>query len=277
MLTVALHAQQTANGQPGRYTAGLATQQLTFIRNYLRHVPRSNLVVLMMHIPLWELPDSERQQLFEAIAPFRNTLSFSAHTHIQTHRFFTREQGWKGERPHHHVNAVTACGSWWTGVPDPVGIPHTTMRDGAPNGYLLVEFRGNRYTIRYKPARQPDDYQMNIYVPDSVPAGEVANTRVLVNVFFGSERSVVEMRIGEQGEWIPLKPVQEPDPAYAEMEKMEEQYTLPGRRLPGLMSSPHLWADNLPASLPRGTRVLTVRTRDMFGQEWYDRRIFTVK
>lgn len=272
-----VHWQGQRDDQPGRYTAGLGTQQLTFIRNYLRHVPRSNLVVLMMHIPLWELPDAERQQLFDALAPFRNTLSFSAHTHIQTHRFFTREQGWQGERPHHHVNAVTACGSWWTGVPDPVGIPHTTMRDGAPNGYLLVEFRGNQYTIRYKPARQPDDYQMNIYVPDSVPVGEVANTRVLVNVFFGSERSVVEMRLGEKGEWILLKPVQEPDPAYAEMKKLEEQYTLPGRRLPGLMSSPHLWAGNLPASLPRGTHVLTVRTRDMFGQEWYDRRIFTVK
>lgn len=263
--------------QSGKYKAGLGERQLAFIRNYLRHVPRSNLVVLLMHIPLAELPDAERRELFDILAPFPHTLSFSAHTHIQFHQFFTREQGWNGSRPHHHVNTVTACGSWWTGVPDPEGIPHTTMRDGAPNGYLIAEFNGNRYTLRYKAARRPDNYQMNIYVPDSVPANETGNTRVLVNVFFGSERSRVEMRVGEEGDWITLRPVQEPDPAYAGMKKMEEQYTLPGRKLPGLMNSPHLWTANLPPNLPRGAHVLHVRTTDMFGRTWSDCRILTVR
>lgn len=263
--------------QGDRYKAGLGERQLAFIRNYLRHVPRSNLVVLLMHIPLAELPEAERRELFDVLAPFPHTLSFSAHTHIQFHQFLTHEQGWKGSRPHHHVNTVTACGSWWTGVPDPEGVPHTTMRDGAPNGYLIAEFNGNRYTLRYKAARRPESYQMNIYVPDSVAVSETGNTRVLVNVFFGSERSRVEMRVGKEGEWIPMNRVQEPDPAYAEMKKMEEQYTLPGRKLPGLMNSPHLWAANLPPNLPRGTHVLHVRTTDMFGQTWNDRRILTVR
>ncbi|GIV18771.1 MAG: hypothetical protein KatS3mg023_0522 [Armatimonadota bacterium] len=263
--------------QNGRYKAGLGEKQLAFVRNYLRHIPRTRLVVLLMHIPLVELPETERKELFDMLAPFPHTLSFSAHTHIQTHLFLTREQGWKGSRPHHHVNAVTTCGSWWTGVPDPEGIPHTTMRDGAPNGYLIAEFHGNRYTIRYKAARRPDGYQMNIYAPDTVPASETGNTRVLVNVFFGSEKSRVEMRVGEEGEWIPMTRVQEADPAYAQMKKMEEQYTLPGRKLPGLMNSPHLWAANLPPSLPRGTHVLQVRTTDMFGRTWSDCRILSVR
>ncbi len=263
--------------QGDRYKAGLGERQLAFIRNYLRHVPRSNLVVLLMHIPLAELPEAERRELFDILAPLPHTLSFSAHTHIQFHQFFTREQGWNGSRPHHHVNTVTACGSWWTGVPDPEGIPHTTMRDGAPNGYLIAEFNGNRYTLRYKASRRPDNYQMNIYVPDSVPASETGNTRVLVNIFFGSERSRVEMRVGEDGDWITLRPVQEPDPAYAGMKKMEEQYTLPGRKLPGLMNSPHLWTANLPPNLPRGAHVLYVRTTDMFGRTWSDCRILTVR
>lgn len=263
--------------QGDRYRAGLGERQLAFIRNYLRHVPRSNLVVLLMHIPLAELPEAERTELFDMLAPFPHTLSFSAHTHIQFRQFFTLEQGWKGSRPHHHVNTVTACGSWWTGVPDPEGVPHTTMRDGAPNGYLIAEFQGNRYTIRYQAARRSDNYQMNIYAPDSVSVSETGNTRVLVNVFFGSERSRVEMRVGKEGEWIPMNRVQEPDPAYAEMKKIEEQYTLPGRKLPGLMNSTHLWAANLPPNLPRGTHVLHVRTTDMFGQTWNDCRILTVR
>lgn len=263
--------------QRGSYVAGLGEKQLQFVRNYLRYVPRDNLVVLMMHIPLWEIPEAERKQLFEALQPFRHTLSVSGHTHIQTHAFFTREQGWLGAQPHHHVNAVTVSGSWWTGVPDPVGIPHTTMRDGAPNGYLIAEFDGNRYTIRYKAARYPADYQMNIYAPDMVSVSQLRETRVLVNLFFGSERCKVEMRVGKEGDWIPMTRVQEPDPAYAEMKRMEEQYTLPGRRLPGLMNSPHLWAANLPASLPRGTHVIYVRATDLFGRVWEDRRILMVR
>jgi hypothetical protein len=151
------------------------------------------------------------------------------------------------------------------------------MRDGTPNGYLIADFAGNRYTIRYKAARRPEDYQMHIYLPDIVPVRELANTRVLVNVFFGSEKCKVEMRVGENGEWITMTRVQEPDPAYAQMKKLEEQYTLPGRRLPGLMNSPHLWAANLPANLPRGTYLLHVRTTDMFGRTWSDRRIFSVR
>jgi hypothetical protein len=123
-------------GQRGRYVAGLGERQIEFIRNYLRQVNRNDLIVLLMHIPMWEWPDAERRQVFDALAPFANTLSFSAHTHVQMHRFFGAEAGWKGRTPHHHINAVTVCGSWWTGAPDPVGIPHTTMRDGTPNGYL---------------------------------------------------------------------------------------------------------------------------------------------
>jgi hypothetical protein len=55
---------------------------------------------------------SARRQVFDALAPFANTLSFSAHTHVQMHRFFGADTGWKGRTPHHHINAVTVCGSW---------------------------------------------------------------------------------------------------------------------------------------------------------------------
>ncbi|MCS7273626.1 MAG: hypothetical protein NZ550_05710 [Fimbriimonadales bacterium] len=109
--------------------AGLGERQLEFIRNYLRFVSRNDLIVLLMHIPLWELPAAERQQLFDMLAPFPHTLSFSAHLHTQQHRFFGAESGWKGRTPHHHINAVTVCDSWWTGAPDPTGhSPHHARR-----------------------------------------------------------------------------------------------------------------------------------------------------
>ncbi|GBC90364.1 hypothetical protein HRbin14_01099 [bacterium HR14] len=266
------------DGQRGRYRAGLGERQIEFIRNYLHYVPRQHWVVLCMHIPMWEWPEEERRAVFELLAPFPNTLSFSAHTHYQTQRFFGAADGWQGRQPHLHWNAVTVCGSWWTGAPDPTGIPHTTMRDGTPNGYLWVSFDRAKFRIRYQASRRPADYQMNIYLPDAIPQAQLAETEVLVNVFAGSERSVVEMRVGEQGEWIRLQPVQgRVDPAYAELKRLETEYKLPGRALPGVMPCPHLWGGRLPANLPRGTHTLYVRTTDMFGQTFVDRRLFRVE
>ncbi len=265
-------------GRRGRYRAGLGERQIEFLRNYLRHVPRRDWVVLCMHIPMWEWPEEERRAVFEMLAPFPHTLSFSAHTHFQTQRFFGESDGWRGREPHLHWNAGTVCGSWWTGAPDPVGIPHTTMRDGTPNGYLWVTFDRHRFRIRYQVARRPPDYQMNIYLPDAIPQNQLANTEVLVNVFAGSERSLVEMRVGETGDWIRLAPVRDRvDPAYAELKRLESEYRLPGRTLPGSMPCPHLWGGHLPANLPRGTHVLYVRTTDMFGQTFLDKRLFRVE
>jgi hypothetical protein len=95
--------------QRGRYVAGLGERQIEFIRNYLRHVNRNDLVVLLMHIPMWEWPDAERRQVFDALAPFAHTLSFSAHTHVQMHRFFRGGYGLEGAHaapPHQRRHGV---------------------------------------------------------------------------------------------------------------------------------------------------------------------------
>jgi hypothetical protein len=264
-------------GQRGRYGAGLGERQIEFIRNYLRYANRNDLIVLLMHIPMWEWPDAERRQVFDALAPFANTLSFSAHTHVQMHRFFGADAGWKGRTPHHHINAVTVCGSWWTGAPDPVGIPHTTMRDGTPNGYLWLEVRGNRYRVRYQAARRPADYQMHIYALDEVDRAKLAETPVLVNYFFGSEFCTVEMRVGD-GAWVRMQQVVDtPDPAYAALKQQEQEFKLPGRTLPGLNPAIHLWRGNLPSDLPRGFHQIEVRVRNLFGDEYRDKRVIRVR
>ncbi|MCS6918628.1 MAG: calcineurin-like phosphoesterase family protein [Fimbriimonadales bacterium] len=263
--------------QRGRYVAGLGERQIEFLRNYLRYVNRNDMVVLLMHIPMWEWPDEERRQVFDALAPFPNTVSYSAHTHVQMHRFFGADAGWKGRTPHHHINAVTVCGSWWRGAPDPIGIPHTTMRDGTPNGYLWMDVNRNRYRVRYKAARRPADYQMHIYAPDEVERAKLSETPVLVNYFFGSEFCTVEMRTGN-GDWIRMQQVpDQPDPAYAELKRQEEEFKLPGRPLPGIQPAVHLWRANLPADLPRGMHQIEVRVRNLFGDEFRDKRVIRVR
>ena len=38
---------------------------------------------------------------------------------------------------------------------DERGIPHTTMRDGAPNGYSIITFDGAKATFDFKASRFP--------------------------------------------------------------------------------------------------------------------------
>ena len=111
-----------------RYSSEVGEQQLTFIRNDLAFVPKDQLVVVSLHIPLTEMRDVKTLMNLLGDRPY--TLSLSAHTHFQRDDFVGPEHGWHGDDPHHHHNHATTSGSWWKGALDEVGIPHTTMRDG---------------------------------------------------------------------------------------------------------------------------------------------------
>jgi hypothetical protein len=259
----------------GRYRGGLGKEQLEFVKNDLAMIPKTQLVVLMMHIPLVDVED--RHELYRLIEQRPYALSVSAHAHYQEHRFIKRADGWEGPEPHHHVINVTTSGSWWQGAPDERGIPHTTMRDGAPNGYSIFTFDGHRYSIEFRAARRPASYQMLIHAPEAVASSDSRGTVVQANVFGGSERSRVEMRVGEQGRWMEMRQVAKPDPAYVLMHERDRALTAPFRPLPGPINSPHLWEGRIPIALEKGTHPIYVRTVDMFGQEYTQMRSIRVE
>jgi hypothetical protein len=259
----------------GRYEAGLGARQMEFLRNDLALVPRDRLVVLTMHIPITQI--KERAELYELLAQHPHTLSFSAHTHVNQHLFLTSEHDWPGAQPHHHMNFATACGSWWRGAPDEVGLPHATMADGAPNGWTIVTFDGVDYSAELRAARRPADYQMNIHAPEFVSADKAGETEVLVNVFAGSERSKVEMRL-DAGPWVELQRTPREDPYFVALKQAEESPQPPrGRKLPRVGKSPHIWVGTLPAQPSTGVHLIDVRTTDMFGHEYRGRRIIRVE
>jgi hypothetical protein len=277
---VVYQGRKDEKGTEGPYHAGLSEDQLAFVENYLETVPRERLVVLAMHIPFESTPSSiaVRNALFEILEDRPHTLSLAGHTHYQENRFFGSEDGFRGAQPHHQLTAVTASGSWWLGAPDEVGIPHTTMRCGAPNGYSILEFDGNRYSIRFKAARRLANHQMNIFAPGTASAEAAAETEVLVNVFSGSERTRVEMRLGETGEWTPLQREAREDPFYlAAIERDLLRNPRPRFFLPPAIKSPHLWVGTLPANPPIGTHTIEVRATDMYGQTFYGRRVIRIE
>jgi len=115
----------------------------------------------------------------------------------------------------------------------------------------------------------------------------LSETAVLVNVFAGSARSVVEMRVGAGGAWLPMTQTEVIDP---ECLRMHEQSpfldmdaggkkldTVFGWKMDYPSESRHMWTANLPAELSAGTHTLTVRTTDMFGKTHTAHRIFRVR
>ena len=260
---------------PGRYVGGLGEKQIEFVKNDLKSVPEEKLVVLMMHIPLNGVED--RGALYRLIEKRPYTLSISGHTHTQEHRFLGKEDGWQGRAPHHHIVNVTVSGTWWKGALDERGIPHATMRDGAPNGWSVITFDGQRATFDFRAAGRPASYQMNIMAPEEVAAAETGKTDVHVNVFAGSERSTVEMRVGWDGEWSQLKQVREKDPFYAAVRDREMAIKPAPPQLNAPEISTHLWKGKLPAALPAGTHTLFVRTRDLYGRYFHAKRVIRVR
>ena len=180
-----------------------------------------------------------------------------------------------GAKPHHHIVNVTVSGTWWKGAKDERGIPHTTMRDGAPNGYSIITFDGAKATFDFKASRFPANHQLRIHAPVALAAADVAKTSVYVNVFAGSEKSTVKLRVNG-GKWTPLKKTIEPDPYYVQLHAAEKLAKVSPELNPA-RDSYHLWKGPLPAKLPKGAHLLEAITRDMYGREYTAKRILRVE
>ena len=257
------------------YRGGLDADQMAFVANDLALVPEEKLVMLLMHIPLMDV--GNRKQLYRLIEKRPYTLSISGHTHWHSHRYIGKEDDWQGAEPHHHIVNVCVSGSWWKGKKDEVGIPHTTMRDGAPNGYSIITFDGKTHTLDFKAARQPADYQLNIHAPSAVKVSELGKTSVYVNVFNGSAKSKVKMRFTEDGEWLPLKKTLELDPFYVAVRDREIKAAPEAKnQLSGPVKSDHLWRERLPEGLAPGSHLIEVEATDAYGRVHEGKRILRV-
>jgi hypothetical protein len=267
----------------GKYKPHFTEEQLAFVANYLKFVPENKLVMLMMHAPI--VACDNKEEMYRLIENREHTFSISGHVHEQFNLFVDEKMGWKGNEPHHHLVNATVCGSWWCGLNDELGIPHATMNDGAPNGYSVISFDGNKYSVRFKAARRPENYQMNIYLPDEMDKSSLDTALVLVNVFAGSARSVVEMCI-DKGDWIKMENFKTIDPEVLRMHQLSPflNEKVNGKPLDEIFGfamdypsiSRHIWKAKLPAGINPGTHLVTIHTTDMFNQSWIANRIFRV-
>ena len=264
------------SGEKNTYRGGLDEDQLTFVKNDLALVPKEKLIMLMMHIPLTNV--GNRQKLYRLIEQRPYTMSISGHTHWHAHKMIDSKDGWKGKEPHHHVINVCVSGTWWKGNKDEVGIPHTTMRDGAPNGYSIITFDGNKHVLDFKAARQPASYQMNIQAPDAIDQKNDQKKSVHVNVFNGSAKSKVKMKIGKKSDWIQLKKTVENDPSYVNTREREAKNSKNGKSdLNPPSPSDHLWKIIIPSGLELGSHLIEIEATDHYGRVHKGNRVIRIE
>lgn len=269
--------------QPGAkpdYIGGLREDQFEFLQAYLAGADKRRLLVLAMHIPLFDAAPgretfrhADRERLFGLLRAFPHVLVLSGHSHAQRHVYHNGDSGWRGAAPLHEYNVGAACGAFWSGIKDARGLPDATMSDGTPNGYARLRVRGDAgYALSWHPApaagRALDaaavaNDHLRVYAPKSLRKGSYPIRGVYANVFMGRDDSRVEYRI-DGGEWKPMRRVDQPDPALqAENARDDASAQLRGYDRAAIATpTPHLWNAPLPTDLGAGEHAIEVRAFD---------------
>jgi len=262
-------------GQRPAYIGGFRPDQFDFLEKALPALAKDRLLVIALHIPLFEEPgrdtfrDADRGRLFALLRDFPHVLVLSAHTHTQRHVFHDAGDGWHGATPLHEYNVGAACGAYWSGVKDAAGIPDATMADGTPNGYAVLTVKpGGDYALAWHNARDPDDAQIGLHAPKVLRQGAYPAWGVYANVYMGDDDTRVEFRV-DGGDWMPMQKVLQPDPALlAENMRDDTAEALRGYdRSPEAEPSRHLWRGALPTKLAVGEHVVEARAFDRWRGE----------
>ncbi|GAA5220116.1 calcineurin-like phosphoesterase C-terminal domain-containing protein [Membranihabitans marinus] len=266
------------------YWGGFRPDQIEFMKNDLKHVPKDYLVVVNFHIPLIEpdggdyFRDEDRIALFDMLKSFSNTLSMSAHSHLQSHEFYGEEDGWKGKGIHHHYNVGTTSGDWYSGTLDEEGIPNAMMRDGTPKGYAELEIKGNQYSFDYKVVGKDWDHKMYIHLPKIVPHNVSYRGDIVVNFFQGTSKDSLFFRV-DGGEWEPMQYKLMSDPALSKTHfDWDYSYTLPSGRRPSFpVPSTHIWRARITNKLPVGEHKVDVKAVDFMGRSYIQSSSYIIK
>jgi len=262
-------------GAKPAYIGGFREDQFAWLQARLPRLPKDRLLVVALHIPLFEeagkdsFRDADRERLFAMLRVFPHVLLLSAHNHSQRHVFHDAGTGWHGAVPLHEFNVGATCGSYWSGAKDAAGIPDATMSDGTPNGYAVLEVApGGAYSLAWHNARDTADTQIGLHAPKVLRRGAYAGWGVFANVYMGMDETRVEYRV-DNGAWMPMKKVVQPDPALL-AENMRDDLAdgLRGYdRSPEAEPSAHLWRGALPTKLDTGEHQVEVRAFDRWRGE----------
>lgn len=296
-----LGADPTKPNLNGKYQGRIGERQLAFVAAVLKEFPPDRLVVVGMHIPLrtylgvddtWQ-NTIDRGDFLKLLADRANAVSFAGHTHTTEHHYLGANDGYAGQTPHHHHVLTAVSGSWWSGPFDHRGVAVADSRDGTPNGFHVLSIDGNRYTTRFVPANEPGNRQMRIMIESEfhradkeiygefrmgsllgspIPVESAYSSSVVVNVFDGGPRTVVEYQLGG-GPAVTMQRLARIDPFVHEEFSRNEAIKKPWVKAE---LSSHVFVARLPADLDAGTHTVHVRAIDEYGREHRDHLVIEV-
>ena len=280
--TVKYKGWNKKENKKGDYTGYIHEKQLTWLKNDLSFVPADHLIVFSMHIPV----DSEvfreeativmnRGAFFKILEKREHLLALAGHMHFVEYQEFTKRNGWHGNAVFPSLTAGAACGTWWHGPPDTRGIPFGMCSDGAPNGYFIFTFKGNRFHYRFHPCSPNPHSQMRINSPKGTLSLQDLKDRQItinVNVFAGTLRTLVSYELDDGPETVMERKMMK-DPFFA---KLVTEYKDSYLEWMEPTISTHIWEAPLPKGLKPGIHRLKITVKDRQGNVFTAYRLFEI-
>ncbi|UYQ93661.1 calcineurin-like phosphoesterase family protein [Chitinophaga horti] len=157
-------------GKEREYKGMITDEQLDWLAKDLATVKPGSLVILSVHIPVYnevwkrrgyEAPGTgsvteNRDKLYALLKNYKAHI-MSGHTHFNENVI--------NEGVFEHVHGAV-CGAWWTG---------SICEDGTPSGYGVYEVKGDELKWYYKGVGKPKDYQISIFQDEIDPTNIIAN------------------------------------------------------------------------------------------------------
>lgn len=286
----------------GDYRGYLSPDQLQWIRNDLKFVPRDKLIVIFSHISLityaldgkgerYNLGDNintvNLAELVQVLKPFRRVYAMAGHDTSNSWKVkLDHTHNWHGDWFLSHTLAEARGSGWGSGPRDERDVRLATMQDGNPNGYYVISFNGTDVKPRFVPSEGDPDRAMRIMLDPLLHGtrgtnGEVLavnrgallpGTKLVVNLFDGGERDRVEVSIDGKP-YERMENVLRTDP-YLEREYVKYRGTPDAFARP--QPSSHVWEYAL-GELQPGLHTVRVRARDEFGQRSEENFSFEVE
>lgn len=244
------------------YTAGFSNEQVEWLRQDLKFVPKSKMIIMCYHIPLRNTSSyKNRNAILSLFKGYANVSLFCGHTHWQEVCDVTTTIN-----AIEHIHAA-ACGAWWKS---------TLNAEGTPNGYQVYSVSDNKLTNwYYKSVGRDKNFQMRLSEADFVYGGPYAHYTyceaasleknagyVVANIFNANDRWHVMAFEGASTLGVPMKRV---------LTKAFDAYTLGYHagivnRVPSHYDSPNNHLFYYKRSDPKATvRVVAI---DEFGTQY---------
>ena len=147
------------------YSTGFLASQYEWLKQDLALVPKDKMVVLCVHIQLFNGTSNYTQEVLSLLDQYKEAHILSGHIHRQQ-LYEPSVRGSSHKVYEHNTNAV--CGSWWSA---------NISGDGTPNGYNVFIGEGNTfsdwYYMGFNEGMNTRSHQMRLYRGNAVTGGPI--------------------------------------------------------------------------------------------------------